>query len=331
VSPTMDRTGDYTFELPEELIARQPADRRGASRMLVLHRATGRIEHARFADLPRFLSPEDLLVLNDSRVIRARLRPEGFGGELLLLEPLDAGCCRWVALVRPGKRWREGMEIAVAGQRARVEAVRPGGERVVMFAAPPDLERYGEIPLPPYLGRGEEPADRERYQTVYARADGSVAAPTAGLHFTPELLAELPHVFVTLHVGLGTFKPVEVEDLREHEMHEERFEIPPESAARINAAKRVVAIGTTSVRVLESCASPEGVVRAGAGRTSIFIHPPYRFRRVGALLTNFHLPRSTLLMLVSAFAGRDAVLAAYREAVRERYRFYSYGDCMLLV
>jgi len=264
-------------------------------------------------------------------VIRARLRAETFNGELLLLEALDPDSLCWLALVRPGRRWRAGAAAHVAGQTVRVESVLDSGERVVRFERPPDLERHGEIPLPPYLRRAGEASDAERYQTVYARHDGSVAAPTAGLHFTPEMLAQLNHAFVTLHVGPGTFRPVEVEDISAHAMHEERFELGPETAARINSAQRVLAVGTTSVRVIETCANPAGVVHPRVGRTAIFIHPPHSFRRVGALLTNFHLPHSTLLMLVCAFAGYDPAMQAYREAVRERYRFYSYGDCMLII
>jgi S-adenosylmethionine:tRNA ribosyltransferase-isomerase len=327
----MPRTAEYEYALPEHLIARHPAERREASRMLVLHRDSGAIEHRSFADLPSYLRPDDLLVLNNSRVIRARLRAQEFRGELLLVEPVDDTGLRWRTYVRPGRKWRPGADNLAAGQRVRVESVLESGERIVRFESPPDLERHGEIPLPPYLGRAEEPSDRDRYQTVYARHDGSVAAPTAGLHFTPDILARIPHAFVTLHVGPGTFRSVTVDDPRDHTMHEERFELGSDVAERINSATRVMAVGTTSVRVIESCADDSGHVRPRTGRTAIFIHPPYRFRRVGALLTNFHLPRSTLLMLVCAFAGHEPVLHAYREAVREEYRFFSYGDCMLLV
>ncbi len=223
---------------------------------------------------------------------------------------------------------RLGALVHVRGTVGVVTGIEPEGERIIEFRGPIDLDTAGELPLPPYFERAVEPADAERYQTVFARSPGAVAAPTAGLHFTPEILALLPHTFITLHVGAGTFRPVQVEDVREHRMHSERFRITPEAAAAINSARRLVAIGTTTARVLESCGLP---IAARDGATDIFIHPPHPRRAVGALLTNFHLPRSTLLMLVCAFAGRDFTLRAYAEAIRERYRFYSYGDCMLIV
>ncbi len=322
-----DLLRDYDFELPPELIASRPLERRDASRMLVLNRGTGEITHRRFRDFAEYLQEGDLVVLNDSRVIKARLHSEDGRVELLLLEPRGGG--RWTCLVKPGRKMREGMACAVAGTVAHVREILPNGERVVEFETEPDLERYGAMPIPPYFKREADAEDDVRYQTVFAHEPGSVAAPTAGLHFTPEALAAVPHAFVTLHVGIGTFLPVKVEHLSEHQMHEERYTISEETARAVNGAKRVVAVGTTACRVLESQAA--GPVEARTGATAIFIRPPYEFRHVGALLTNFHLPKSTLLMLISALAGREQVLAAYAEAVRERYRFFSYGDCMLIV
>jgi S-adenosylmethionine:tRNA ribosyltransferase-isomerase len=317
---------DYDFELPEDLIASHPPERRDAARMLVLDRQTGGISHAHVGDLPQFFGPGDLAVMNDTRVIRARLLAEGGKVEVFLAERIAPRI--WRCLVRPGKKFRQGSVMEIASTSLRVCEVFEDGTRIVEFEKEPDLEREGRVPIPPYFGREADEEDVERYQTVYAREDGSVAAPTAGLHFTPELLARIPHVFVTLHVGLGTFQPVKCEGLADHKMHEERYKISTKSASSLNGAKKILAVGTTVTRVLES--QPEGPIRAVSGSTSIFIRPPHTFQRVGALLTNFHLPRSTLLMLVSAFAGREAVLAAYEEAVAERYRFYSYGDCMLI-
>jgi len=321
-----EHVSDYDFQLPGDLIASHPPERRDAARMLVLERETGVVSHAHVGDLPRYLAPGDLAVMNDTRVIRARLLGEGGKVEVFLAERLAPRV--WKCLVRPGKKFRQGSIMGIASTTLRVCEVHEDGTRVVEFEKEPDLEREGLVPIPPYFGREADEEDVGRYQTIYAREDGSVAAPTAGLHFTPELLASIPHTFVTLHVGLGTFQPVKCEALADHKMHEERYQISSESAEHINAAKKILAVGTTVTRVLES--QPQGPIHAVSASTSIFIRPPHTFRRVGALLTNFHLPRSTLLMLVSAFAGREAVLAAYEEAVAERYRFYSYGDCMLI-
>lgn len=320
------RTSDYDYLLPDDLIARYPLPRREDSRMLVLHRDGERIEHRQFRDFPSYLRANDLVVLNDTRVIPARVFSDDGKIEMLFLEAVREDA--WKCLVKPGRKMRIGAAVEVRGVVGRVEAILPEGERVVVFAGILDLDAAGELPLPPYFARAVEPADAERYQTVFARERGAVAAPTAGLHFTPEILAAIPHAFLTLHVGVGTFRPVQVEDLADHRMHTEAFRISEESARAINAAGRLVAIGTTSTRVLESQGLP---IVAGEGGTDIFIHPPYEPRAVDALLTNFHLPRSTLLMLVAAFAGREFVLRAYAEAVRERYRFYSYGDCMLIL
>ncbi len=318
---------DYHYDLPPELIARTPAARRDESRMLVLHRTSGEIEHRRFRDFPSYLTEGDIVALNDSRVIKARLLTDPPGVEIFLLENLAGN--RWKCLVKPGRKLRPGTRVAIAGMVAEVVEVLPGGERIMQFDEAPDLEVHGHMPLPPYFKREAEKLDDDRYQTVYANSPGSVAAPTAGLHFTPEILSQIHHTFLTLHVGAGTFLPVKTEKIADHEMHEESYSISARSAAALNNAKRIVAVGTTATRVLES--QPPGPLQTCEGRTGIFIYPPYEFQRVGALLTNFHLPESTLLMLVSAFAGREAVSNAYQEAISEKYRFYSYGDCMLVV
>ena len=322
----MDRLSDYDFPLPEALIASRPLERRDASRMLVLDRATGAVSHRRFTDFPGYLRPGDLVVLNNSRVIRARMFSDDKRVELLFLEELAQN--RWQCLVKPGRRMRLGATCRAGGATLTVVGIEPTGERIVEADRPLDFS-LGELPIPPYMHRPADAQDDTRYQTVFAGPEGSVAAPTAGLHFTPELLAQIPHAFLTLHVGIGTFQPVKVENLADHRMHEERYAIAPDTAVALNAATRLVAIGTTSCRVLES--QPPGPIQPHAGRTSIFLRPPATLQRVGALLTNFHLPKSTLLMLVSAFAGREAIRAAYDEAIREKYRFFSYGDCMLIV
>jgi S-adenosylmethionine:tRNA ribosyltransferase-isomerase len=322
-----ESVADYDFALPADLIASRPLADRDASRMLVLHRSSGRMEHRGFRDLPGYLKPRDLVVLNNSKVIKARLLSLDRRVELLLIRSLRPRT--WICLVRPGRRMRPGFEFSIADTSARVREILEDGSRIVEFAVEPDLHRFGTMPIPPYLHRDADEEDDRRYQTVFAEAEGSVAAPTAGLHFTPELLARIPSTQITLHVGIGTFLPVKVERVAEHRMHAESYSIGEDAARAINAATRLLAVGTTVARVLES--QPPGPIAPRAASTSIFIHPPFTFQRVGALLTNFHLPRSTLLMLVCAFAGREEVLAAYNEAVRERYRFFSYGDCMLLV
>ena len=298
---------------------------------MVIDRATGRIDHRGFKEIRTCMNPEDLLVLNDSRVIPARLHDATGKIEILLLEKRDP--LQWVAMVRPGKKMRFGDSVEIAGTTTKVMEVLEDGTRLLEFATPPNLEQYGEMPIPPYFHRPADDSDKERYQTVYARDPGSVAAPTAGLHFTPDILASIPHAFVTLHVGAGTFQPVKHEDLSLHKMHSEHYTLSSETAQRLNQTKasggRIVAVGTTTTRVLES--QPPGALEAGSGSTEIFIRPPYQFQRIDALLTNFHLPGSTLLMLVSALAGRDLIMMAYEEAIREKYRFFSYGDCMLIV
>jgi S-adenosylmethionine:tRNA ribosyltransferase-isomerase len=347
----------FDYHLPEELIAQEALADRAASRMLVVHRSEARWDDRTFRNLPEYLNPGDCLVLNDSRVFPARLfghregvralpvgkrnpaRHEHLTGEVevFLLRSVSQDGRDWEALVRPGRKMHLGERIRF-GDTLQAEIVARGefGERTVRFSGADDLyaefEKLGHVPLPPYIKRADEAADRERYQTVFAREKGSVAAPTAGLHFTGEILdaccargAEV--AYVTLHVGLGTFQPLHTEHVEEAKLHSERYRIVPDQAEQIRAAQRVVAVGTTSVRTIES-AEQSGQL---SGETDIFIYPGYEFRRVGAMLTNFHLPKTSLLLLVCAFAGTELALAAYRHAVEARYRFYSYGDCMLIV
>ena len=339
----MHRLADFDYDLPPEQIAQHPLPDRSASRLLVLDRATGTTRHLHFRDLLELIPPGDFLVLNMSRVIPARLHGKREGGqaaELLLVRALPDGT--WLAMGRPGGKLKPGRRVTF-GDDSTVEilAVLGGGLRQVRFLGSLDaratLKKYGEVPLPPYIRRPPTTDDHERYQTVYATHDGSIAAPTAGLHFTTELLAQIHErrILVTalnLHVGPGTFKPVETDDLDDHTMHPEPYEIVPGAASGISYNRgKVWAVGTTVVRALESAADPQGQVRAGAGETSLFIRPPYDFKVVNHLITNFHLPRSTLLMLVCAFGGYERVMAAYEEAVQKGYRFYSYGDAMLIV
>ncbi len=351
------RLDDLDYDLPEHLVARHPPERRDAGRLLLLDRKRGSTSHHRVSELPSLLPPRSLLVLNDTRVLPARLlgrRPTGGRVELLLLEPLDGEpqeAARWTAMGRANRPLRPGDRVEVNDRqgtvrlRVEVEAVLPGGLRRVLLRPARDeppgeaVEAAGRMPLPPYLGRDEEPADRERYQTVFARRPGAVAAPTAGLHLSEALLEALRAAghdiaWVTLHVGAGTFRPIRAERLEEHEMHRERYEVPEATAAAVASARAegrpVVAVGTTVVRTLESAADETGRLRPGPGTTALFIRPGYRFRVVEGLMTNFHLPRSTLLALVMAFGGVEPVRAAYREAVERGYRFYSYGDAMLL-
>jgi S-adenosylmethionine:tRNA ribosyltransferase-isomerase len=320
---------DYDYALPPELVAGRPLPQRDDSRMMILRRDGETIEHRRFREFKEFLVPDDLVVLNDTRVLAARKFSDGGAIEFLFLERL--GPKRWKCLLKPGRKMRVGATTRINHVTAHVVEVLPEGERILELDAEIDPYEGGTMPVPPYLGRMGDAEDIMRYQTVFAQRPGAVAAPTAGLHFTEQTLREVPHTFVTLHVGAGTFRPVQSENIADHRMHAEQFEISPESAARINEARRLVAVGTTTLRVLESAQRVDGKVTPQEGSTGIFIYPPYQFELVDALLTNFHLPRSTLLMLVSAFAGRDFILRAYAEAIRERYRFYSYGDCMLIL
>lgn len=339
------KTSDFYYDLPPELIAQTPLDRRDSSRLMTLDKATGAVGHAHFYDLPSYLRPGDCLVLNDSRVLPARLighrEPGGGVCEVLLLT--DRGDKTWECLVRPGRKLRQGARVVFGNGEltGQITDVLPDGNRLVRFDYQgiflEVLERLGKMPLPPYIKA--ELQDKERYQTVYSKEIGSAAAPTAGLHFTQELLEQVRAMgvkvcTVTLHVGLGTFRPVGEEELEDHEMHQEFCTVPQETADIVNQTKaeggRVVCVGTTSCRTVESWAGEDGRLKAGSGWTGIYIYPGYRFKVLDALVTNFHLPESTLIMLVSALAGRERTLAAYQEAVRERYRFFSFGDAMLI-
>ena len=339
----MNKT-DFYFDLPERLIAQTPLEKRDTSRLLHLDKATGEIEHRHFYDIKQYLRKGDCLVLNDSRVLPARLigaRPTGGSVELVLLKDLGNGC--WECLSRPGRKTKPGQEIIFGNGEltATVQSVTEGGNRIVKFHFEgvflEVLERLGKMPLPPYIK--EELKDSERYQTVYSKELGSAAAPTAGLHFTKELLREIEEMgvkicFVTLHVGLGTFRPVKAENIEDHEMHSEFCMVPAETAKTINETKRsggrVIAVGTTSCRTLESFAKEDGTIEETAAWTNIFIYPGYKFKCVDALITNFHLPESTLIMLVSALAGKESILHAYNVAVKEEYRFFSFGDAMFI-
>jgi S-adenosylmethionine:tRNA ribosyltransferase-isomerase len=323
------RLSDYDYDLPRELIAQQPVEHRADSRMMVLRRDAQAVEHRQFRELKTFLQPSDLLVLNDTQVLPARRFSNDGAIEFLFLQRV--GPRRWKCLVKPGRKMRLGATATIDNATLQVEKITSEGERIVVLDQDVDLHSGGSMPLPPYIGRDSDTEDATRYQTVFAQAPGALAAPTAGLHFTAEILSEIPHTFVTLHVGTGTFLPVRSENISGHRMHAEQFSISPSAAARINDARRIAAVGTTVVRVLESAGRGNGKLIAQTGSTDIFIYPSYRFQAVDLLLTNFHLPRSTLLMLVSAFAGREFLLQAYQEAIRERYRFYSYGDCMLIL
>ena len=339
----MNKT-DFYFDLPERLIAQTPLEKRDTSRLLHLDKTTGEIEHRHFYDIKQYLRKGDCLVLNDSRVLPARLigaRPTGGSVELVLLKDLGDGC--WECLSRPGRKTKPGQELIFGNGEltATVQSVTEGGNRIVKFHFEgvflEVLERLGKMPLPPYIK--EELKDSERYQTVYSKELGSAAAPTAGLHFTKELLREIEEMgvkicFVTLHVGLGTFRTVKAENIEDHEMHSEFCIVPAETAKTINETKRsggrVIAVGTTSCRTLESFAKEDGTIEETAAWTNIFIYPGYKFKCVDALITNFHLPESTLIMLVSALAGRESILHAYNVAVKEEYRFFSFGDAMFI-
>ncbi|GBE29771.1 MAG TPA: tRNA preQ1(34) S-adenosylmethionine ribosyltransferase-isomerase QueA [Bacteroidetes bacterium] len=349
----MDRRSDYLYHLPEELIAQQAIEPRDASRLLVLDRSAVKLQHSHFSQLPRYLNPGDTLVFNNTRVIPARLhghRESGGQVELLLLE--ETADLTWDCLARPAKKIKSDTRIHFNGDMdAVVLEEGEAGRRTVRFEAANQAEttvemfwdwlaKFGSVPLPPYIHREPITADEERYQTIYAKHDGSVAAPTAGLHFTPQLLQTLQDkgiqaAYVTLHVGIGTFRPVEVDNLADHKMDEERYFLNEETATILNRTRnnggRIIAVGTTSVRTLESTIDQDGRFSAKSGRTDLFIRPPYKYKGVDALVTNFHLPGSTLMMLVSALADRESILSAYQQAVAEKYRFFSYGDAMLIL
>lgn len=339
------KTSDFYYDLPPELIAQTPLDRRDGSRLLILNKESGVTEHMHFYDLPKLLRKGDCLVLNDSRVLPARLlghrEPTGGAVEVLLL--IDKGDKVWECLVRPGRKIKPGTKLSFGGGLLTADVLEEveGGNRLIRFAYEGIflelLERLGKMPLPPYIK--EELNDPERYQTVYSRAVGSAAAPTAGLHFTKALLEQVEAMgvelaYVTLHVGLGTFRPVKEDDILDHEMHAEYCTISAETAEKINRAKkgggRVICVGTTSCRTIESWAAEDGTMKESAGWTSIYIYPGYRFKVLDCLITNFHLPESTLVMLVSALAGREHILDAYKEAVEQKYRFFSFGDAMFI-
>jgi len=296
--------------------------------MLVLHKGTGKIEHRNFTDFQEYLQPEDLVVLNDTRVVPARFFSDDEKIELVKLQSTDP--LHWQCMVRPGKKMKLHRDVILQGIRGEVIDILENGDRIIRWDKAPDPTK-GQLALPHYMGRESDSTDFERYQTVFAREEGAIAAPTAGLHFTENILKAIPHTFLTLHVGIGTFRPVKAEIVEEHEMHSERYHLSESSASAINSAHRIVAVGTTVTRVLEHLSRSSAPLQSCSGETDIFIYPPYQLQKVGALLTNFHLPKSTLLMLVSAFAGKKHILQAYEEAVKEHYRFYSYGDCMLIV
>jgi len=336
----------FDYKIKEELIAQKPTGVRGESRMLVYDRVKNSISHKKFVDIILFLQAGDVLVFNDSKVIPARLRGKKKTGakvEVLLINEVSSNV--WKCLVKPGSKFKKDTEIFFSNDIVGfIKDILPDGERLIDFKdvdIREHLDEIGEMPLPPYIRRGsKDEEDLKRYQTVYAANSGAIASPTAGLHFTDEIFARIREkgvevVFVTLHVGIGTFKPVEVEDIELHKMHTEEYVVSEDAANKINFAKkegrRIIVVGTTSARVLESIVDDKGNVKAGKGKTNIFIYPPYNFKIVNHMITNFHLPKSTLLMLVSAFAGRENILRAYKEAMKDNYRFFSYGDCMFII
>lgn len=322
-------TTDFDYHLPDELIASRPLENRSGSRMLVVHRDSGLIEHKMFSDFPDYMSEDDLLILNDTKVIPARLFSNDESIELVVTDRVSDRL--WDCLVRPGKKMKVGRTVAVGDATGTVIEILETGNRLIQWDRPLDIHQHGSLALPHYMGRDSDYADLDRYQTTFAKEEGAIAAPTAGLHFTPEMLAELNHDFLTLHVGVGTFRPVKAENITDHEMHSERYVLDGSTAEKINLAKRVTAVGTTCTRVLESLGRQSTQLEAYSGATDIFIYPGFEFTIVDRLLTNFHLPKSTLIMLVSAFAGKELTMEVYKQAVENEYRFYSYGDCMLVV
>ncbi len=323
------KTSDFHYDLPEELIASRPLSDRASSRMMLIEKETGKISHHHFRDLRELLPPEYLLVLNDTKVIPARVFSNDGTVELVRTDAPDPD--HWWCLVRPGKKMKIGRTVTVGASTGTVVSINEKGERLIHWNEAPDIHQHGQLALPHYMARDADAADFSRYQTTYARQEGAIAAPTAGLHFTPEFLELFAHTFLTLHVGVGTFRPVKVDHPEEHDMHSERYHLNQDAAVKMNQAQKIAAIGTTVTRVLEHLAKDSESFTESAGETDIFIYPPYQLKAIDALVTNFHLPCSTLLMLVSAFAGKDLMLEAYRKAVEERYRFYSYGDCMLIL
>ena len=323
-------TEDFNYDLPEELIASMPRKDRDGSRMMVIDRATGKISCRTFGDFKDYIGTDDICVLNDTKVVPSRFFNQDGKIEIIRLEEPEPNV--WKCLVRPGKKMRVDDSINIAGVDGTVEKVLPDGERVIRFNNPINIEKHGELALPHYMKRDAEPIDQQRYQTVYAKSPGAIAAPTAGLHFTPQLLESIPHTFITLHVGVGTFQPVRADRIIDHKMHSERFHLSEGAALAISSAKRRIAVGTTVTRVLEhlSLESMNGI-KSGSGETNIFIYPSHKFLGTDALLTNFHLPKSTLFMLVCALAGTDLMKEAYRKAVLEKFRFFSYGDCCLII
>ncbi len=329
----MLKTTDFDYHLPENLIASRPLENRAASRMMVIHRDTGVIEHRMFTDISEYIGADDLLVLNDTKVTPARFFSNDEKIEIVCTQKLNV--LEWECLVRPGKKMKSGRTMQIGDSTGTVTEVLESGNRVIRWDKEVDEEEYGQLALPHYMNRESDRADRDRYQTTFAREEGAIAAPTAGLHFTPEILSGINHEFLTLHVGVGTFRPVKAEFIEDHEMHSERYHLSSQTAEKINKAKeeggRIISTGTTCTRVLESLGRESARLEEVSGETNIFINPPYDFKVVDCLLTNFHLPQSTLIMLVSAFASRELVLKAYQEAVDEEYRFFSYGDCMLIL
>ena len=323
-------TEDFNYDLPEELIASMPRKDRSGSRMMVIDRSSSEINFRRFEDFKDYINKDDICILNDTKVVPSRFFNEDGKIEIIRLEEPEPNV--WKCLVRPGKKMRVDSPINIAGVDGTVEKILPDGERMIRFSNPINIDKHGKLALPHYMKRDADPIDEKRYQTVYAKSPGAIAAPTAGLHFTPQLLESIPHTFITLHVGVGTFQPVRTGRIIDHKMHSERFHLSENSALAINSAKRKIAVGTTVTRVLEHL-SLEGIgdIESASGQTNIFIYPGHQFLGADALLTNFHLPKSTLFMLVCALAGTDLMKEAYRKAVLEKFRFFSYGDCCLII
>ena len=328
--PEQLRTEDFNYQLPEELIASRPTEKRDGSRMMVIDRTTGSISCHMFDEFLDFIKDDDLCIFNNTKVVKSRFISDDQKIEITRLDETEPNV--WKCLVKPGKKMRVGHSIIIDGIKGVVESILEDGERLIQFEEAVDIEKKGKLALPHYMGREAEEYDLERYQTVYAKKPGAIAAPTAGLHFTETHLSKIPHTFITLHVGVGTFRPVKSDLISDHDMHSEFYEVSKGAADKINTARRKISIGTTVTRVLEHVSqNTNGTVDSGAGETNIFIYPGYEFRCVDALLTNFHLPKSTLFMLVCALAGQSLMLEAYEKAVKERFRFFSYGDCCLIL